>query len=117
LTHSLAQRLGSAALAGILMVAMSGTGLAAEPPAPAQRPAAARLLASGQKHVQQAVKRNTPAPARAAQQGGGFDEPGSFFRTKRGVAVLVMAAAGIGYVWYSAFNDRIHSQARERLDQ
>ena len=43
-------------------------------------------------------------------------EPGSFFKTKRGVALLVLAAAGIGYMTYSAFNDRIHSDARERLD-
>jgi hypothetical protein len=75
------------------------------------------LLASGQKQVQQLAKATQPAQARSAQEGtGGFEEPGSFFRSKRGVALLVLAAAGIGYMTYSAFHDRIHSDARERLD-
>ena len=114
MTHPLTQKLSVCSLAAALTVAMSVPGFAAEPPAPA-RPSPT-LLASGQKQVQQLVKVTQPAPARSAQEGaGGYDEPGSFFKTKRGVALLVLAAAGIGYMTYSAFNDRIHSEARDRL--
>jgi hypothetical protein len=114
-THSLTQKLGVCSLAAVLTASMSVPGFAAERSAPA-RPAPT-LLASAQKHVQQLAKVAQPVPARSAQEGpGGYDEPGSFFKTKRGVALLVLAAAGIGYMTYSAFNDRIHSDARERLD-
>jgi hypothetical protein len=114
-THSLTQKLGVCSLAAVLTATMSAPCFAAEPAAPA-RPSPT-LLASGQKHVQQLAKVTQKVPARSAQEGaGGYDSPGSFFRTKRGVALLVLAAAGIGYMTYSAFDDRIHSQARERLD-
>lgn len=112
--HAFTRKLGACSLAAVMTVTMSATGFAAERPAPA--PASARLLASANRQVQQIVKATRPAAARSAQEGtGGYDQPGSFFTSKRGVAVLVMAAAGIGYMWYSASNDRIHSQARERL--
>jgi hypothetical protein len=114
-THSLTQRLGVCALAAVLTVTISAPSFAAEPPAPA-RPTT--LLASARKHVQQLAKVTQPAPARSAQEpgAGGYDDPGSFFRSKRGVALLVLAAAGVGFMTYSAFHDRIHSDARERLD-
>jgi hypothetical protein len=112
-THPLTQRLGVCSVAAVLTVTMSVPGFAAEPSAPA-RPGPT-LLASAQKHVQQLAKVAQPV-ARSAQEGvGGYDEPGSFFKTKRGVALLVLAAAGIGYMTYSTFNDRIESPARERL--
>ena len=115
MTHSLTQRLGVCSLAVVLTASISVPSFAAEPSAPA-RPSP-RLLASGQKQVQQLAKVTQPTRARSAQEGpGGYDDPGSFFRTKRGVALLVLAAAGIGYMTYSAFHDRIHSDARERLD-
>ena len=114
MTHSLTQRLGVCSLAAVLTVSISAPGFAAEPPAPV-RPAPT-LLASAQKHVQQLAKVAKPAPARSAQEAtSGYDEPGSFFRSKRGVVLLVLAAAGVGYMTYSAFHDRIHSDARERL--
>jgi len=114
-THSLTRKLGVCSLAAVLTATMSASGFAAEPPAPAQP--SPSLLASGQKHVQQLAKVTQPAPARSTQEGaGGYDEPGSFFRSKRGVALLVLAAAGVGFMTYSAFHDRIHSDARERLD-
>jgi hypothetical protein len=71
------------------------------------------LRASAQRQVQQLVK------ASRAQDGtsGGHDDPGTFFKTKRGATLLVLAGAGIGYMWYSKFHDRIHSQERERLNQ
>ena len=113
MTHPLRQKLGVCSLATVLTVSMSASGFAAEPPAP-PRPSPS-LLASAQKHVQQLAKVTRPAPARSAQEGaGGFDEPGSFFRSKRGVALLVLAAAGIGYMTYSTFNDRVESPARQR---
>jgi hypothetical protein len=99
----------------VLTVSIGAPGFAAEPSAPA-RPSPS-LLASARNHVQQLAKVPQRAPARSAQEGaGGYDEPGSFFRSKRGVALLVLAAAGVGYMTYSAFNDRIHSDARARLD-
>ena len=114
MTHPLTQKLGVCSLAAVLTVSMSAPGFAAEPPAPA-RPAPT-LLASAQKQVRQLAKVAQPAPARSAQEGtGGYDEPGSFFRSKRGIALLVAAAAGIGYMTYSKFNDRVDSPARERL--
>lgn len=114
MTHSLTQKLGVCSLAAALTVTMSVPGFAAEPPAPA-RPSPT-LLASGQKQVQQLAKVTQPV-ARSAQEGGGggYDEAGSFFKSKRGVALLVLAAAGIGYMTYSTFNDRVESPARQRL--
>jgi hypothetical protein len=114
-THAFTRKLGACAVATAVAVTMSATGFAAEPPVPA--PSSSRLLASARKQVQQIVKTTAPAAARSAQEGtSGYDSPGSFLTSKRGIAVLALAAAGIGYVWYSAYNDRIHSQARERLD-
>jgi hypothetical protein len=37
----------------------------------------------------------------------------SFFRTKTGVLVLAVFAAGVGYAIYSTQKDRIHSPGRE----
>jgi hypothetical protein len=113
-THSLAQKLGVCSLAMALTFATSVRGFAAEPATPA-RPSPT-LLASGQKHVQRLAKVTQPVAKRSAQEaGGGYDDPGTFFTTKRGVALLVLAAAGGGFMTYSAFHDRIHSEARERL--
>ena len=113
MTHSLTQKLGVCSLAAVLTVTMSAPGFAAEPSAPA-RPSAT-LLASGQKQVQQLAKVTQPVARSAQEGGGGYDTAGSFFKSKRGVALLVLAAAGIGYMTYSTFNDRIESPARERL--
>lgn len=119
MTHVFTRRLGVYALAAAMAVATAAPGFAAER-APAA-PSPTTLLASGQKQVQQLAMTTPPAPARAAQQqgmgGSGYDDPGSFFKSRRGVAVLVLAAAGIGYMWYSKVNDRIHSVARERLGE
>ena len=115
MTHSLTQKLGVCALAAALTATTAAPGFAAEPSAPAR--SSPTLLASGQKHVQQLARAAARKPARSAQEGaGGYDEPGSFFRSKRGVALLVLAAAGIGYMTYSTFNDRVESPARERLN-
>ena len=112
-THSFARRLGVCSLAAMFAVITSATGFAAE--RPVQPPTRPTLLASAQKQVQQIAKVKAPAVARSTQEG--YDAPGTFFRTKRGVALLVLAGAGIGYMWYSKFNDRVDSPAREQLGQ
>ena len=100
--------------------------IAAVDGAAAERPASATLHASAQIQVQQLVNAIRAAEVRrrgpqraSAQDGtsGGHDDPGTFFKTKRGVTLLALAAAGIGYMWYSKFHDRIHSQERERVNQ
>lgn len=116
MTHSIARKLGVCVAATALVAATSAPGFAAER---ASRPSAARptLLSQARSHVQQLAKLPTPPVARSAQEGpGGYDEPGTFLSSKRGIALLVLAGAGIGYMWYSKVHDRIHSQARERLD-
>jgi hypothetical protein len=65
------------------------------------------------------VKSTRVAEIGRAQDGTSapHDDPGTFFKSKRGATLLVLAAAGVGYMWYSKFHDRIHSQQRERLNQ
>ena len=115
MTHSLIKKLGVCSLAAVLTVTMTAPGFAAERPAPPQ--ARPTLLSQAQKQVQQIAKVTRPKVVRSAQEGqaGGYDAPGTFFKTKRGVALLVLAAAGVGYMTYSAFHDRIHSETREQL--
>jgi len=86
--------------------------------AAAEPPASSPLRESARIQVQQLVKATHVAGARRAQDGtsGDHDDPGTFFKTKRGATLLVLAAAGIGYMWYSKFHDRIHSQERERVN-
>lgn len=116
MTYAFARKLAACSLTVAFTVAMSAPGFAAEPPAAA--PARPTLLASGKKQVQQLAKVAVPAAGQAARQegtaGSGYDTPGSFFTSKRGVALLILAGAGIGYMTYSAFHDRIHSDARAR---
>ena len=115
-THTFTTKLAAVSLAAVFTVAVSASGFAAEAPPPASP--SSTLLASGRTYVQQLATTTLPQrPAPAMQQGtGGYDEPRGFFTTKRGVALVVLAAAGIGYMWYSKSHDRIHSTARARLD-
>ena len=67
--------------------------------------------------VVQAVNREVasrPATAarRSTQPTPNADSP-SFFRTKAGVMVLAVFAAGVGYAIYSTQNDRINSPGKE----
>lgn len=54
--------------------------------------------------------------ARLARQtqpeGSGTADNASFFKTKRGVAVLVLLGAGFGYTLYSKSHDRVLSAVR-----
>jgi hypothetical protein len=89
--------------------------MAAVPISAAERPPG--VLASAQAHVHRIATSTVAANSSSNQPGvSGADDPGSFFRSRRGIAVLVLAAAGIGYVWYSVFHDRLGSPARDRLD-
>ena len=54
------------------------------------------------------TKLATEAPKTPAQAG----RTGSFFKTRTGVAVLVVMAVGTGYAIRSVSKDRIHSPAR-----
>ena len=116
MTYAFARKLAACSLTVAFTVAMSAPGFAAEPPPAA--PARPTLLASGTKQVQQLAKVAVPAAGQAARQegtaGAGYDPPGSFFTSKRGVALLILAGVGVGYMTYSAFHDRIHSDARAR---
>lgn len=116
MTHSFTRRLGVSSLAVAFTVMTSATGFAAD--RPVQPPSRPSVLASAQKQVQQLAAVKVPPAARSAQEGaGGYDEPGSFFKSKRGIALVVLAGAGIGYMWYSKFHDRVDSPAREQLGQ
>jgi hypothetical protein len=48
-----------------------------------------------------------------AQSTSSTNESPSFFKTKTGVIVLGIMAAGVGYAIYSTQNDRINSPGRE----
>jgi hypothetical protein len=113
-TNTFTRRIGAVLLMTAFTFTVTASGFAAEKSESSPAPS---LLASGRAHVQQMSAR---APARSPQAlrqtTGGYDEPRAFFSTKRGVALLVLAGAGIGYMWYSKSHDRIHSTARERLD-
>ena len=115
-THTFSTKLAAVLLAAVFTVAVSASSFAAEAPPPTSPSSA--LLASGRTYVQQLATTTLPQrSAPAKQQGtGGYDDPRGFFTTKRGVALVVLAAAGIGYMWYSKSHDRIHSTARARLD-
>lgn len=119
MTHAFTQKLGACGVVLAVMLTTCTPSFAAEPPPTGRAPAT--LLASAQQQVQQlaaTLPKALPRPALQQGTGGsGYDEPGTFFTTKRGVALLVLAGAGIGYMWYSKVHDRIHSVARERLDE
>jgi hypothetical protein len=111
-THS--RGIGAVLLLTMLALTMPANVFAAEK---SEQSPAPSLLASGRAAVQQmSATPQARSPQALKQAAGGYDEPKAFFSTKRGVALLVLAGAGIGYMWYSKSHDRIHSTARERLD-
>jgi hypothetical protein len=54
-----------------------------------------------------------PAVRRLAQGTDTVKQSPGFFKTGRGIAVLAVAAAGIGYALYSSSHDRINSPGRK----
>jgi hypothetical protein len=95
---------------------------AAESKAPAKAPQTAIAKSSETKTLRAAIENvdlrdlKTPAkPEPAARRSQGTDtvkqSPG-FFKTGPGIAVLAVAAVGIGYALYSSSHDRIHSPGR-----
>jgi hypothetical protein len=112
LTHA-SRTLGASALVIVFTLTM-----AAVPGSASERPARSDtkgpgLLVSAQAQVQRMASSAKAVKFASAQEGtAGYDDPGSFLRSKRGVALLVLAGAGIGYMWYSKVHDRIHSERR-----
>jgi hypothetical protein len=58
------------------------------------------------------VVANTKVTSEAPKAPKQATKTGSFFKTRTGVLVLVVMAAGTGYALYSVKEDRIHSPAR-----
>jgi hypothetical protein len=107
---------GRSVAAVAVVIAMLGLAtpqaLAAEAPsAPAQNPRLILAAATSSPLVvapeARAFTQDTPAPAQA-------DEPRSFFKTRTGVAALVLMVAGVAYVAVSIPNDneKVHSPIR-----
>ncbi|MEK6631423.1 MAG: hypothetical protein AABY89_11885 [Acidobacteriota bacterium] len=67
--------------------------------------------------IQRAVAVTPLAPARGQAAGATADKSvlgsASFFKSKAGAIALAVVAAGAGYAFYAAKNDRIHSVARK----
>jgi hypothetical protein len=56
----------------------------------------------------------TSARAQDQTGSGPTDEPTTFFASRKGIAVLAILGAGVGYAAYSKVHDRIHSKNPER---
>ena len=105
-------------VSGLLAVLIAVAGAA--PPAAAEPvtayPAATRLSSSiaatvgSLKATPRAVVQATPDAATS----GAADSPRSFFRTRSGIAALVLMVAGVAYVAYSIpkDNEKVHSPIR-----
>lgn len=114
MTRSLTSRARAAASAltlalGIVWTAPPAT--AAElPTSPSPQPNRPSIAAATSAKLAQldTSKAFQQAPA-AATEG---DSSGSFFRTPKGVAVLVLMAVGTGYAIYSAKSERINNPVR-----
>ena len=93
--------------ASLALAAFCAAPAAAETPQPAAPVPARPLLASA------ALATSAAAPERAFEQAEaaptGDSKP--FFKTKRGVAVIVLMVVGTGWVLYSKSNDRVKSPA------
>lgn len=58
------------------------------------------------------VAKLDPAEATQAPAAESHTSSSSFFKSPRGVAALLLAAAGVSYVIYSSHHDRLHSPIR-----
>jgi hypothetical protein len=52
--------------------------------------------------------------AQDVQSGGATESPKAFFRSPKGLAVVAVLGAGVGYAAYSKVHDRVHSKNPER---
>ena len=78
-------------------------GAAGEPrPAPARTPSLAKLSPASVSLLARADRAAQPPDSEAS----------SFFKTPKGVAVLVLIGAGFGYTLYSKSHDRVMSPVR-----
>lgn len=87
------------------------TCLASEPGNPPQ--SSSTLSASIQKAVQQEAGKIAKVSPKAARQAGASApadrSSGSFFKSKAGIATVVLMAAGVSFAIYSTSHDRIKS--------
>jgi hypothetical protein len=85
--------------------------LASEPAGPQQ--ASPTLAASMHKAVQQEAGKVAKVSPRAARQAGASapadTSSGGFFKSKAGVATILLLAAGTGFALYSTSHDRVKS--------
>jgi hypothetical protein len=104
----------SVLLAVLIAVAGAAPPAAAEPvnayPAATKLSSTIAATVGSLKATPRAVVQTTPDPATS----GTADSPGSFFRTRTGVAALVLMVAGVAYVAYSIpkDNEKVHSPIR-----
>ncbi|MCM2258007.1 MAG: hypothetical protein NDJ94_20430 [Vicinamibacteria bacterium] len=103
---------GAMALLLALTVATPLAAAEAPTPDPATAPvvaaAAPQTLAAAASAKVAAM--NTNAALAPAQVAGGDDKP--FFKSKKGVAAILLFVAGVGYTIYSAKEDRVSSPIR-----
>jgi hypothetical protein len=96
---------------------------AAESKAPAKAPQTAIAKSSETRTLRAAIEnvdlrdlkspaKPEPAARRSAQATDTVKQSPGFFKTGPGIAVLAVAAVGIGYALYSTSHDRIHSPGR-----
>lgn len=95
-------RVVAGALAVIVSAVVATPAFATEPApvAPAAKPLSTAVAAKLAAMPAPVLKAQDPAPAAASSEGRGF------FRSPKGVAAVVLMAAGLGYTVYSIKNDR-----------
>jgi hypothetical protein len=97
---------GAWAIVASLLVVMPAAAAGADElrPAPRQTKSLTTLSAATLKTLR--------SPADAQTPSSGSDSDTSFFKTKKGAAVIVLIAAGFGYALYSKSHDRVKSPIR-----
>ena len=88
------------ALAVAFGLAVGAPPASAEPTRPLSSAAAAK---ADRVKLSKAIAQDAPAAS---------TDSGGFFKSKKGVAALVLFAGALGYTLYSRSDDRVHSQVR-----
>ena len=94
-----------------VMIAFLATAFVPVAAAQAQAPSTDSNAFSS-KSIEKAVAADAKVVAKAPKTRAQATKTGSFFKTRTGVLVLVVMAAGTGYALRSVSKDRIHSSAR-----
>lgn len=96
---------GTCAVAAAWFTAMPAAAASSDPPtaaAPAQHLNTTLSAGTLKSLAPTAVRHQDPGPGDAT----------SFFKTKKGAAVLVLMGAGLGYTLYAKYHDRVKSPIR-----